>query len=66
MACTYLITSAFKVRAGFQLYRSLRKMSTAGKFLIDQPKYGFLKELGLESSNSGVYNGKWFANGVVR
>jgi len=40
-------------------------MSTAGKFLIDQPKYGFLKELGLESSNSGVYNGKWFANGVV-
>ena len=41
-------------------------MSSGKMYLIDQPKYSFLKELGLEKSNSGVYNGKWFANGEVR
>jgi len=41
--------------------------SAAGrsKFLVDEPRYAFLKELGLERTNLGVYNGKWFANGDV-
>ncbi|EFX66442.1 hypothetical protein DAPPUDRAFT_302712 [Daphnia pulex] len=40
-------------------------MSSQG-FLVDHPRYAFLKEdLGLESFNQGVYNGKWFANGMV-
>ncbi|KAK6637879.1 Alpha-aminoadipic semialdehyde dehydrogenase [Polyplax serrata] len=33
--------------------------------LIENPQYGFLKSLGLESRNNGVYNGKWFGNGEV-
>lgn len=37
-------------------------MSSAG-YLINEPKYAFLKELGLGESNKGVYNGQWFANG---
>lgn len=44
---------------------TIRNMSSAQKFLIDQPKYGFLKELGLEKKNAGVYNGTWFGNGEV-
>ena len=39
-----------------------RKMSS---FLIDEPKYAFLKELGIEKRNHGVYNGKWGGSGEV-
>ena len=42
----------------------LRKMSS--NYLIGEPKYAFLKDLGLEQSNHGVYNGKWFGSGEVR
>lgn len=42
----------------------VRTMSSSG-FLINDPKYAFLKELGLAESNKGVFNGKWFANGEV-
>ncbi|XP_042864012.1 alpha-aminoadipic semialdehyde dehydrogenase-like [Penaeus japonicus] len=41
-----------------------RAMSSSG-YLINEPKYAFLKDLGLEESNKGVFNGKWFANGEV-
>ena len=34
-------------------------------FLINEPKYAWLKELGLKEENDGVFNGKWFANGEV-
>ena len=40
-------------------------MSTGQNYLINQPKYAFLKELGIEESNNGVFNGKLFANGEV-
>ncbi|KAL1132164.1 hypothetical protein AAG570_010121 [Ranatra chinensis] len=33
------------------------------KFLIEDPKYSFLKELGLSKCNDGVYNGKWSGKG---
>lgn len=46
-------------------FRFTRSMSNK-TFLIEQPRYGFLKELGLEANNLGVYNGKWFANGKVK
>ncbi|CAB3359655.1 Hypothetical predicted protein [Cloeon dipterum] len=36
-------------------------MSTS--YLIDEPKYSFLKELGLDKVNVGVYDGKWKASG---
>ena len=39
-----------------------RKMSG---FLIDEPKYAFLKELGIEKRNHGVFNGKWGGSGDV-
>ena len=34
-------------------------------FLINEPKYAFLKDLGLQESNLGVYNGKWSGSGEV-
>ncbi|KAK7794821.1 hypothetical protein R5R35_009389 [Gryllus longicercus] len=43
---------------------SKRNMST-GKYLIDNPKYSFLKDLGLKRTNAGVYNGLWEANGEI-
>ncbi|XP_059483963.1 alpha-aminoadipic semialdehyde dehydrogenase isoform X2 [Neocloeon triangulifer] len=38
-------------------------MSTS--YLIDEPKYSFLKELGLDKVNVGVYDGKWKASGTT-
>lgn len=37
----------------------------ASSYLIEDPKYSFLKELGLEKKNVGVFNGKWKASGQV-
>lgn len=38
---------------------------SSSSYLIEDPKYSFLKELGLEKRNAGVFNGKWKANGEV-
>jgi len=37
--------------------------ASGNDFLINQPKYAFLKELGLEDQNKGVYHGKWSGSG---
>lgn len=37
----------------------------ASSYLIEDPKYSFLKDLGLDKKNVGVFNGKWEANGPV-
>ena len=50
----------------FNMSRSCTMSSdSGGKFLIEEEKYGFLKELGLDKVNKGVYNGKWFGSGEV-
>lgn len=33
--------------------------------LVSNPKYQFLKELGISEENSGVFSGQWNANGKV-
>ena len=45
----------------------LRAMSSSASadLLINQPEYSWLKELGLESDNPGVFDGSWHANGQV-
>lgn len=41
-------------------------MSTStGEFLINDPKYSFLKDLGLKATNLGVYDGSWKGSGDV-
>lgn len=40
-------------------------MARNASYLIDDPKYSFLKDLGLDKKNVGVFNGKWEANGQV-
>jgi hypothetical protein len=37
----------------------------SSNYLISDPKYSFLKQLGLSELNDGAYNGKWFGNGEV-
>ena len=36
-------------------------------YLVNDPKYAFLKELGIGEKNHGVFHthGKWFGNGEV-
>jgi len=38
-----------------------RAMSSG--YLVHEPKYSFLKDLGLEESNKGVYDGSWKGSG---
>lgn len=41
-------------------------MSVASSnFLINDPKYSFLKDLGLKDTNPGVFDGKWKGSGKV-
>lgn len=35
------------------------------RYLIDDPNFSFLKDLGIERVNKGVYNGEWSGNGEV-
>lgn len=35
------------------------------RHLVTDPKYGFLKELGITAVNSGLYDGKWGGSGEV-
>ena len=39
--------------------------SRMSSFLINDPKYSWLKSLGLEEENKGVFNGSWFGSGEV-
>lgn len=47
-----------------QLHFQAMKMSSSA-LLINNPKYAFLKELGLTEENHGVFNGKWEGSGEV-
>lgn len=37
----------------------------ASGYLVDNSKFSFLKDLGLEKCNNGVYNGEWSGSGPV-
>lgn len=43
------------------IQNQIRKMS----LLINDPKYSFLKDLGLSDVNPGVFSGKWHGSGEV-
>lgn len=46
--------------------RAMSSAAPAGGFLINESKYSWLKELGLQEHNPGVYDGfKWCGSGEV-
>lgn len=38
---------------------------SSGRYLIDNENFSFLKDLGLERVNKGVYSGEWSGNGEI-
>ena len=46
-------------------YKIFLRMASSSQYLINQPKYSFLKQLGLTEVNDGVFNGKWSGDGNV-
>jgi aldehyde dehydrogenase family 7 protein A1 len=40
-------------------------MATGSDLLINDSKYSWLKELGLQADNPGVFDGTWHASGPV-
>lgn len=57
-----LVRRAVKVKSFNLCY--FRAMSSS-RYLIDDANFSFLKELGLERTNKGVYNGSWTGNGDI-
>lgn len=50
----------------FRRFSQITNVRFGSSFLIDRPEYTFLKDLGLERQNQGVFNGKsWSGSGVV-
>lgn len=58
-----ILASLAKFRHGFG--KSLSSEAGTSKYLVSQPKYSFLKELGLAEENLGVFNGSWTGSGEV-
>lgn len=50
------------VRQGISFnYRAM----SSGRYLVEDPNFSFLKDLGLQRVNKGVYNGEWKGNGEI-
>lgn len=48
----------------FSVFNNAKRMASG--YLVDEPKYSFLKELGIKSTNAGVFDGqKWSGTGPV-
>ncbi|XP_076876126.1 alpha-aminoadipic semialdehyde dehydrogenase [Brachyhypopomus gauderio] len=62
LAYGFLRHFLLKKKLGSLSFRPTAAMST---LLINQPKYAWLKELGLSEDNDGVYNGTWGGKGEV-
>ncbi|KAK7116371.1 alpha-aminoadipic semialdehyde dehydrogenase-like [Littorina saxatilis] len=64
-AVTYLRTSCRVVAGSPRVYllRCSKNYSAMSGLLIEDPKYSWLKELGLSAQNEGVYTGTWGATG---
>lgn len=64
---TALLTRSCTVFAGRRTLLRIRTMSASNSdLLINQSRYSWLKELGLEADNPGVFDGSWHANGQVK
>ena len=59
------VTPFSKLIIAKRVVSQLKTTVRMASYLIDNPKYSWLKELGLESQNKGVYCGEWIANGEV-
>lgn len=53
-------------RAVAALRPAVASAAAMSTLLVSQPRYAWLRELGLQEENSGVYNGLWGGSGQVR
>lgn len=61
-----LFRHTFKVNLIINQSFVFRGMSVAAShFLVNNPKYSFLKDLGLKEINSGVFDNHWKGSGPV-
>ena len=64
-----MVSLALRASGGL-LFKTLRQSSGLGQLrmasmLVDDAKYGWLKELGLQAENDGVFTGLWGGSGPV-
>ena len=59
------LTLTRKLNITKSIFYQVHRMSSS--YLINDPKYSFLKELGLQEKNNGVFarHGQWFGKGEV-
>lgn len=58
-------TRRFLFRSPFLRAMSGAKDYSTADLLINDPKYSWLKELGLQAENKGVFDGTWRGSGAV-
>lgn len=59
-------SKSLKLFSLFRNYIALRTMAVSkSEYLINDSKYSFLKELGLQETNLGVFDGAWKGSGQV-
>ncbi|KAK0054650.1 alpha-aminoadipic semialdehyde dehydrogenase, partial [Biomphalaria pfeifferi] len=63
MASLSQIYRSLKIRRFRSAVYQARWMSAMSTLLIEEPKYAWLKDLGLSSKNKGVYYGRWEGSG---
>lgn len=62
-----LIFKQIKIATKFRNHKLIYASRMNSTYLVNQPKYSFLKELGLEEKNNGVFHSheRWSGNGNV-
>lgn len=63
-----LLRAALRLPSSRSLLRAMSgaKSYSTSELLINDPKYSWLRKLGLQEENPGVCDGTWHANGPVR
>lgn len=61
----FKVIAAVASRRALLFKNSFNPIRMSSSYLIDDPKYSFLKDLGLERTNYGVYDGEWKGKGPV-
>lgn len=61
----FLLQNSSKVIFQRKFIFRIMQQASASSYLIEESKYSFLKDLGLEKNNFGVYHGRWTGSGKV-
>lgn len=64
-----LMFNRLMIRTPYNLAKAVSSFHTSSNrksnYLVDKPEYSFLKDIGIQQTNPGVYNGSWSGSGAT-